>query len=120
MTVCSAQITLSEAAFKFYGQALIDKQCLQEEVIQLQLLATEQQEICDSVDVERVNQINSLEVANLRSTSIQNNYKATALKQQEQNHLLKTWNKILKSSVVVAVVIIVAEAIIIYVTIINP
>ena len=119
MTVCSAQITLSEKQFKFYGQAVIDKQTLQVDTAVLKQKIKEIKLACDSVDCERVNQINTLDGALNKSNEIQNNYKITALKQQEKNHWIKVWNRVFKNVIVIETAGIIIETVIIYFTIIK-
>lgn len=113
----SSQITLSDAQFLHYADAVIDNETCQKENELLKKKQIEVARINDSIKRIDSLEIEDFKLAINKDTTIRNNYKKGRDDCKEDNRKIKKWNKFFKNTIVTLGVVAIIETSIIIFTI---
>lgn len=115
MIPCFGQIILSNNAFKFYGDAVIDRETLKKDTILLKLELKQK----DTALINKEEKIKDLEQANKIHELKANNYKTDLSNCGSKLDKKSKWLKVFIKGIITSVAIIAIETIIIYYEIIK-
>lgn len=104
------QITLNDAAFKFYGDAVIDVRTLKADTSLLHLKINQK----DSLLAIRVEQIEEQKYLNTTQKLISKNYKSDLKDCGDKIESKIKWNKIYKKVILTTVSVMILEGLLIY------
>lgn len=108
-------ISLSEKAFKFYGDAVIDRETLKKDTTLLRLELEQK----DTALINRNEKVKDLEQENKINELKSNNYKNDLSNCGEKLNKKSKWNKIFIKAILTSISVAILEGIIIYLEIIK-